>query len=218
MSKDNTLDGACCLKWEDTEERIDLVGLAAKEPILFYDEYTGDAVLITVPLGCLKAESIKFTPPLPAWKHESIHRLGYGVLNKVLEFPEVFWDDTVDYFGATAEDTVQRGHCFMFWNVKKTAGTPSLIALVVGKAAIDGQCASSFDYVSHAVAVLRRIFGEAGVPCPVATAVTDWGHRENGSSWVMEFGMVFMTLEMKCNKYKMKDMKSNGYGVMGDIK
>lgn len=140
------------------------------------DEYTGDAVLITVPLGCLKAESIKFTPPLPAWKHESIHRLGYGVLNKVvLEFPEVFWDDTVDYFGATAEDTVQRGHCFMFWNVKKTVGAPILIALVVGKAAIDGQCASSSDHVSHAVAVLRKIFGEAGVPCPVASAVTDWG-------------------------------------------
>ncbi|KAL9270727.1 TIP41-like protein [Drosera capensis] len=38
MSKENTLDGACCLKWEDTVERIDLVGLAAKEPILFYDE------------------------------------------------------------------------------------------------------------------------------------------------------------------------------------
>jgi hypothetical protein len=139
-------------------------------------EFLGDAVLITVPLGCLKAETIKFSPPLPQWKRSSIQRLGFGVLNKVvLEFPVVFWDDSVDYFGATAEETDQRGHCFMFWNVKKTAGAPVLIALVVGKAAIDGQRMSSSDHVSHALMVLRKLFGESLVPDPVASVVTDWG-------------------------------------------
>ncbi|XWS20999.1 hypothetical protein CRYUN_Cryun30bG0017100 [Craigia yunnanensis] len=139
-------------------------------------EFSGDAVLITVPLGCLKAEAIKFSPPLPQWKHSSIQRLGFGVLNKVvLEFPEVFWDDTVDYFGVTAEETDTRGHCFMFWNVKKTVGAPVLIALVAGKAAIDGQSMSSSDHVNHAVIVLRKLFGEASVPDPVASVVTDWG-------------------------------------------
>ncbi|OAY51110.2 hypothetical protein MANES_05G151700v8 [Manihot esculenta] len=139
-------------------------------------EFFGDAVLITVPLGCLKAETIKFNPQLPQWKYSSIQRLGFGVLNKVvLEFPEVFWDDSVDYFGATAEETDRRGHCFMFWNVKKTVGAPVLIALVVGKAAIDGQSMSSSDHVSHALMVLRKLFGEAVVPDPVASVVTDWG-------------------------------------------
>ncbi|KAF2310058.1 hypothetical protein GH714_006368 [Hevea brasiliensis] len=139
-------------------------------------EFLGDAVLITVPLGCLKAESIKFNPPLPHWKHSSIQRLGFGVLNKVvLEFPEVFWDDSVDYFGATAEEIDRRGHCFMFWNVRKTVGAPVLIALVVGKAAVDGQSMSSSDHVSHALMVLRKLFGEAIVPDPVASVVTDWG-------------------------------------------
>ncbi|KAI9200493.1 hypothetical protein LWI28_008966 [Acer negundo] len=139
-------------------------------------EFSGDAVLITVPLGCLKAESIKFSPSLPQWKYSAIQRLGFGVLNKVvLEFPEVFWDDTVDYFGATAEETDWRGQCFMFWNVRKTVGAPVLIALVVGKAAIDGQNQSSCDHVNHAVTVLRKIFGEASVPDPVASVVTDWG-------------------------------------------
>ncbi|GAV76337.1 Amino_oxidase domain-containing protein/SWIRM domain-containing protein, partial [Cephalotus follicularis] len=139
-------------------------------------EFKGDAVLITVPLGCLKAGTIKFFPPLPTWKHSSIERLGFGVLNKVvLEFPEVFWDDSVDYFGATAEETDRRGHCFMFWNVRKTVGAPVLIALVVGKAAIDGQNMSSSDHVNHAIMVLRKLFGEASVPDPVASVVTDWG-------------------------------------------
>nr|GMD93783.1 lysine-specific histone demethylase 1 homolog 3 [Ipomoea batatas] len=139
-------------------------------------EFSGDAVLITVPLGCLKAGAINFTPPLPHWKSLSIQRLGFGVLNKVvLEFPEVFWDDSVDYFGATAEETDRRGQCFMFWNVRKTVGAPVLIALLVGKAAIDGQHIGSSDHVNHALSVLRKLFGESRVPNPVASVVTDWG-------------------------------------------
>lgn len=140
------------------------------------NEFSGDAVLVTVPLGCLKAETIKFSPPLPQWKYLSIKRLGFGVLNKVvMEFPEVFWDDSIDYFGATAEITDQRGRCFMFWNVKKTVGAPVLIALLVGKAAIDGQNISSSHHVGHALVVLRKLFGEDKVPDPVASVVTDWG-------------------------------------------
>ncbi|KAK2978618.1 hypothetical protein RJ640_020928 [Escallonia rubra] len=139
-------------------------------------EFSGDAVLVTVPLGCLKADTIKFCPPLPQWKFLSIQRLGFGVLNKVvLEFPDVFWDDSVDYFGATAEETNQRGLCFMFWNVRKTVGAPVLIALVVGKAAIDGESMDSSFHVNHALSVLRKLFGEAAVPDPVASLVTNWG-------------------------------------------
>lgn len=139
-------------------------------------EFSGDAILVTVPLGCLKAETIKFSPPLPQWKYLSIKRLGFGVLNKVvMEFPEVFWDDGIDYFGATAEVRDQRGRCFMFWNVKKTVGAPVLIALLVGKAAIDGQNICSSDHVGHALLVLRKLFGEDKVPDPVASVVTDWG-------------------------------------------
>ncbi|XP_062212480.1 TIP41-like protein [Phragmites australis] len=33
-----SLDGCSTLHWEDTDDRIDLVALSAKEPILFYDE------------------------------------------------------------------------------------------------------------------------------------------------------------------------------------
>ncbi|XP_010530295.1 PREDICTED: lysine-specific histone demethylase 1 homolog 3 [Tarenaya hassleriana] len=139
-------------------------------------EFLGDAVLVTVPLGCLKAETIKFSPSLPDWKYSSVKRLGFGVLNKViLEFPDVFWDDSVDYFGATAEETDQRGECFMFWNVKKSVGAPVLIALVVGKAAIEFQKKSKSEHVNHAMMVLRKLFGGDLVPDPVASVVTDWG-------------------------------------------
>ena len=40
-------------------------------------------MVVTVPLGCLKAQAIAFTPPLPDWKREAISTLGNGNLNKV---------------------------------------------------------------------------------------------------------------------------------------
>ena len=45
----------------------------------------GDAVVVAAPLGVLKAGSIAFKPPLPARKLGAIQRLGFGVLNKVLQ-------------------------------------------------------------------------------------------------------------------------------------
>jgi lysine-specific histone demethylase 1 len=41
------------------------------------------AVVVTVPLGCLKAKDVKFDPPLPLWKAQAIDSLGFGDLNKV---------------------------------------------------------------------------------------------------------------------------------------
>lgn len=53
-----------------------------------------EAVICTIPLGNLKrsllpvnmADSIKFEPPLPAWKTKAINNMGYGSLNKVKKY------------------------------------------------------------------------------------------------------------------------------------
>ena len=47
------------------------------------EAFEADAVLVTVPLGVLKASAIQFDPPLPEWKKTVIHRMGFGNLNKV---------------------------------------------------------------------------------------------------------------------------------------
>ena len=50
---------------------------------------TCDYVVVTVPLGVLKANTIAFTPALPSRKLAAISRLGVGVLNKlIVEWPE----------------------------------------------------------------------------------------------------------------------------------
>lgn len=61
-------------------------------PLMEYDKcavgrsgevFEGNAALVTVPLGVLKAGRIQFQPPLPSWKQDAIQRLGFGDLNKV---------------------------------------------------------------------------------------------------------------------------------------
>lgn len=42
-----------------------------------------DQVVVTAPLGVLKADVIDFDPPLPGWKQSAIGRMGFGLLNKV---------------------------------------------------------------------------------------------------------------------------------------
>lgn len=42
-----------------------------------------DRVVLTSPLGVLKAQTIAFEPPLPDWKKGAIQRMGFGLLNKV---------------------------------------------------------------------------------------------------------------------------------------
>ncbi len=60
--------------------------------------YTADRVVITLPLGVLKAGHVAFNPELPIAKREAINALGMGVLNKCyLRFSEAFWPTDVDW-------------------------------------------------------------------------------------------------------------------------
>ena len=45
--------------------------------------FGGRFAIVTVPLGCLKAGDVRFSPPLPRRKAAAIQRLGMGLLDKV---------------------------------------------------------------------------------------------------------------------------------------
>ena len=59
----------------------------SRSPHTNHTVYKADAVLVTLPLGVLKASAppsaVAFNPPLPDWKSQAIQRLGFGNLNKV---------------------------------------------------------------------------------------------------------------------------------------
>ena len=55
--------------------------------------YIADYVILTVPLGVLKAGSITFSPSLSAQKQAAIAKLGFGTIVKVIFFyNKPFWD------------------------------------------------------------------------------------------------------------------------------
>ncbi|KAK7271263.1 hypothetical protein RJT34_27010 [Clitoria ternatea] len=141
-------------------------------------EFRGDMVLCTVPLGVLKKGSIEFVPELPQRKKDAIHRLGFGLLNKVaLLFPYNFWGGNIDTFGHLSEDLSMRGEFFLFYSYSSVSGGPLLIALVAGEAAIRFEMMSPVESVRRVLDTLRDIFNPKGivVPNPVQSVCTRWG-------------------------------------------
>lgn len=146
-----------------------------------------DHIVLSTPLGVLKAGSIAFQPELPSWKLAPIHRLGFGILNKViLVYDEAFWDVDKDMFGLLREadsdaslrqeDYVSnRGRSYLFWNCVKTSGRPVLIALMAGDAAHHAEAVCDADLVAEVTQQLARIFPQAHMPAPSEAIVTRWG-------------------------------------------
>ncbi|KAK6003840.1 hypothetical protein QM012_008690 [Aureobasidium pullulans] len=150
------------------------------------DVFEADQVILTSPLGVLKAETITFEPALPDWKKGAIERMGFGLLNKVvMVFPHAFWDSQYDMFGflndAENKDSLnpddyatRRGRFYMMWNCEKNSGRPVLSALMSGRAAHEVEITDNDTLLEEALEKLRRTFGAENVPTPVEVIVTRW--------------------------------------------
>ncbi|KAK9804501.1 hypothetical protein WJX73_000258 [Symbiochloris irregularis] len=137
-------------------------------------EFKGDAVVVSVPLGVLKAKSITFKPPLPPRKLEAIQRLDFGLLNKIaLLFSKAFWG-RVDMFGRLPMDTASRGEYYLFYSYTGVSGGPVLTALVAGKAAKAFEDRPVAENVERVMTVLRNVFGPE-IPDPLQAVCTRWG-------------------------------------------
>lgn len=66
----------------------------------------------------------------------------------VLQFPSLFWDDSVDYFGAAPDGGPQRrGLCSTFWNLHRWSGQPLLTGLLSGLSADQVRLERLFRYL-----------------------------------------------------------------------
>lgn len=123
-----------------------------------------DAVIVTLPLGVLKAGAVQFDPPLPTWKTSAIQRLGMGHLEKVaLRFPEVFWDRDVEFIGQLDSPFP------LFMDLHRFTGEPVLLGFTINEAA-----GLTGDDTARAIDTLRRAYG-ADVSAPTGAAVSRWG-------------------------------------------
>lgn len=129
-------------------------------------------VIVTVPLGVLKAGAIEFTPALPDAVAGPIARLGMGVFNKVfLQFPDRFWQDD-------AYAIRQHGRAGVPWHswydVSVVSGKPMLLTFAGGAWGREIEQKTDEEVVSSVLSSLRKIYGDS-VPGPVAHWITRWG-------------------------------------------
>ena len=100
------------------------------------DEHVFDAVIVTVPLGVLKAGTLTFNPDLPQSVQNAIKRLGYGTLDKIyMQFDTVFWDQEPHNI-LTPDNGLEPGFFNSWVNLYPVTGKPVLLCFNGGPAAL----------------------------------------------------------------------------------
>ena len=136
-------------------------------------DYLADKVIVTVPLGVLQSNSIKFMPELSPHKSAAIQRLGMGLMDKLwLEFPEAFWknDRDSDWICYASESP---GLWVDALNVHKYTGVPLIAMFNVGEAAIQMSQLSDQEVLDSAMKAIRDWYPDA--PQYVRYVRTNWG-------------------------------------------
>ena len=133
--------------------------------------HSADRVIVTLPLGVLKAGAVRFTPALPGRKRSAIAALGMGVLNKCyLRFATAFWPTAFDWLEYIP---AQRGVWTEWVSFMRTVNLPVLLGF---NAADQGHAIESWtddEIVASALQTLRIMFGRS-VPLPVDYQITRW--------------------------------------------
>lgn len=123
--------------------------------------YFTDACIITVPLGVLKANIIKFEPELPTWKTSAIEDLGVGIENKIaMHFDRVFWPnvEVLGMVGPTPKD------CGYFLNLHKATGNQVLVYMAAGRFAQGVEKLSDKEAVDLVMSHLKKMLPDATEP------------------------------------------------------
>lgn len=137
--------------------------------------YHADYAIITVPLGVLKANKIKFIPALPAKKRKAISQLGMGVYDKIiLHFDHVFWDVDKEWIGMLpATDSPE--NILEVMNLAKFTNQPDLLIFTADMYAKQIEGWSDKQTIDVAMQMLRRIYGD-NIPEPTKYVITRWNN------------------------------------------
>lgn len=133
--------------------------------------FTADRVVVTVPIGVLRSNTIAFDPPLPEPVASAIDRLRMNAFEKiVLRFDERFWDENV--YGIRRQGpAAERWHSW--YDLTPMSGEPTLLTFAAGKTAREIRSWNDEQITASVMASLREIYG-AAVAEPVHTTITRW--------------------------------------------
>jgi monoamine oxidase len=133
--------------------------------------WQADRVVVTVPLGVLRAGSIEFVPALPAGHRAAIAALEMGTLNKCyLRFAEAFWPDDADWLGFISPE---RGLWAEWVSLSRVFGQPVLLGFNAADQGRAIEQLSDEQIVASALTALRAMF-DGDVPPPLAVQITRW--------------------------------------------
>jgi len=135
-------------------------------------DFAAEHIVVSVPLGVLKAKALTFTPDLPGVKTKAISRMGMGVLDKViLQFPARFWP-AGNWF-LNLERNAPYGISFSSMEAAHL-GSNILVFWHFGSHAIAHEAMPDAELIELVMNHVRQTFRDVDVPAPTATAITRW--------------------------------------------
>lgn len=149
------------IRWQESEVRVRTTD----------NEFVADRVVVTLPLGVLQHNDVRFVPELPEAKRNAISKLGMGVLNKCyLRFPQAFWPDDMDWLEYVPE---QHGEWTEWVSFKRATQLPVLLGFNAADHGREIEAWSDGQIVASAMETLKTIFG-ANIPQPIDYQITRW--------------------------------------------
>lgn len=135
------------------------------------NEFIADRVVVTLPLGVLQHNDVRFVPALPEEKRNAISKLGMGVLNKCyLRFEQAFWPEDMDWLEYVS---AKHGEWTEWVSFQRAVNMPILLGFNAADRGRDIEAWSDEQIVASAMETLRTIFG-ADIPQPVDYQITRW--------------------------------------------
>lgn len=132
--------------------------------------FDGEAAIVTVPLGVLKAASITFDPPLPEGHAHAVNALGFGVLSKsYFRFRQRTWDTENSFYEYLS---AEKGLWAQWFTLPAAAG-PIVLAFNPGTRGRSVESTPAAELMAGALPVGRRLFGTDAVEVRSSSWTTD---------------------------------------------
>lgn len=104
------------------------------------------------------------------------------MLQVVLMFPYIFWDDTKEMFGRVVDSQRDRGDFYLFYSYAHISGGALLVALVAGSAAVRLEEEPAGQAVARVMEAIRRIHEPQNIEVPAPIQVRARGYVIYGAS------------------------------------